>query len=144
MILPAYKAALGGQLKNRPGPARASASFSPGFHPGSAHTRDVPINQYEISNQKSEISCPPLLHQGQIFDFGYAGVANFSCNTGLLALEFTQSLSPRAPPLTRSRGMYAYLLFCRGGRGCKRKECFVRFTHPCGGGTFIQQPRICL
>ena len=53
--LRAYKAALGGQLKNRPGPARASVSLSPGFHPGSTHTRDVPINQYEISNQKSEI-----------------------------------------------------------------------------------------
>ena len=55
MILPAYKAALGGQLKNRPGPARASASFSPTFHVGSFHTRDTPITQYEISNHKSEI-----------------------------------------------------------------------------------------
>ncbi len=59
MILPAYKAALGGQLKKRPGPARASASLSPGFHPGSSHTRDVPITQYEIANHKSEIPFPP-------------------------------------------------------------------------------------
>ncbi len=59
MILPAYKAALGGQLKNRPGPARASASFSPTFHVGSFHTRDTPITQYELSNHKSEISFPP-------------------------------------------------------------------------------------
>jgi hypothetical protein len=60
MILPAYKAALGGQLKNRPGHARASASLSPGFHPGSAHTIDAPITQYEISNHKSEIHFPAL------------------------------------------------------------------------------------
>ncbi len=60
MILPAYKAALGGQLKNRPGPARASASLSPGFHPGSSHTKDVPTTQYEISIHKSEISFPAL------------------------------------------------------------------------------------
>ncbi len=51
---------MGGQLKKRPGPARASASISPGFHPGSAHTRDVLINQYEIANHKSEIPFPAL------------------------------------------------------------------------------------
>ena len=59
MILPAYKAASGGQLKNRPGPARASASFSPGFHPGYSHTRDAPVTQYEISYHKSKIPFPP-------------------------------------------------------------------------------------
>ena len=48
-----------GSIKKRPGPARASISFSPGFHPGSVHTRDVPINQYEISNHKPEIPFPP-------------------------------------------------------------------------------------
>ncbi len=31
-----------------------------------------------------------------------------------LCPEFTLSLSPRAPPFTRSRGMLAHLLFCRG------------------------------
>jgi len=74
MILPAYKAALGGQLKNRPGPARASASFSPGFHPGSSHTRDALINQYEISNHKSEI---PFL------------ALEFTLDVSSLAFEFT-------------------------------------------------------
>ena len=49
----------GSQLKNRPGTARASTSLSPGFHPGSSHTRDAPITQYEIANHKSEISFPP-------------------------------------------------------------------------------------
>jgi len=67
--LPAYKAtkqsqyclalqprrALGGQLKNRPGTARASASFSPTFHVGSFHTRDASITQYEIAIQKYAI-----------------------------------------------------------------------------------------
>ena len=58
-LAPQPRRALGGQLKKRPGPARASASFSPGFHPGSAHTRDALINQYEIANHKSEIPFPP-------------------------------------------------------------------------------------
>ena len=44
-------------------------------------------------------------------------------NVSSLALEFTLSLSPRDALLTRSRGVCAYLLVCRGSGASCLREC---------------------